>query len=107
MAKDYEVLWGFQCPSLDRWISPDTAYLVPRMADKELDHAMAQGYIREVTLPAGVKSIREAQAKADDDAKAREQAIRKDEEKRSARAIEEAKEESGSSPTARVKGGSR
>jgi hypothetical protein len=106
MAKDYEVMWGFQCPSLDRWISPATAYLVPRMSDDELAHYKANGYVREVILPAGIKSIQDAAEQADDRATAAQEEQRKDEAKRSAKAIERAKEEGGTGSMSKVvKGG--
>lgn len=107
MAKDYEVHWGWQSPSLNRWISPGTAYLVPKLTDEEIAHAKAMGYITEVALPAGVKSVRDAQLKQFEQVMDAEDQQRKDEAKRSAKAIEQAQDESGSGPIARAPRGGR
>jgi hypothetical protein len=102
MAKDYEVTWGWQSPSLNRWIGPGTEYLVPKLTDEEIEHAKAQGFIREVDLPAGIKSIREAQLQQDEKQQDAARQIQRDEAKRSARAVEEAQEASGRGPIART-----
>lgn len=63
MAKGYEVLRAFNSPSLNRWITRDTAHLVPKLSDGELSHALKTGAVREVALPAGTKTVAEAQEK--------------------------------------------
>src|SRR5213075_2608067 len=102
MAKDYEVTWGWQYPSLNRWIGPGTEYLVPKLPDEEIAHAKAQGFIREVELPAGIKSMRELQEQQDEKMQDAAQQMQRDEAKRSARGVEESQEASGKGPIARV-----
>lgn len=45
MATVYDVRSAFQSPSLNEWITRDTAHLVPKLADAELKHALKAGLV--------------------------------------------------------------
>lgn len=90
MSKGYLVNRAFNAPSLDVWITRDTAHLLDKLPAPELKSRVEDGSLTEVELPPGCTTVEQAQALDDAKAQAKKEAAAELEQESAAEANEKA-----------------